>query len=84
MLRLILLLVMIIVWSLNVLLHSMLGIDISACFESAQPMQELIWQVHMHYVVLCVRDCLSVLLDASIDNPADADIDAMSDQPWCG
>ena len=36
-------------------------------------MQEFMWQVDMRSVVLCVRDCLSVLLDALIATTADAD-----------
>ena len=31
------------------------------------------WQVDMRSLVLCVRDCLSVMLDASIVATADAD-----------
>ena len=43
-------------------------------------MQESMWQVDMRSIVLCVRDCLSVLLDALVATTADADSDPMSKQ----
>ena len=33
------------------------------------------WQVDMRFVVLCVRDCLFVLLDATFATAADTDSD---------
>ena len=38
----------------------------------------------MRSVVPCVRDCLSVLLDASFSTAADADIDSTPNQPLYG
>ena len=52
--------------------------------RAAQIMHEFMGQVDMRSVVLCVRDCLSVLLDASIDTAAQADRDPTSSQPWSG
>ena len=37
----------------------------------AQTMQEFMWQVDMRSVVLCIRDCLSVLLDVPVTGAAD-------------
>ena len=55
-------------WYFNVSLISMLGTGI--CITSSgllrQCRKEIMWQVDMRYVVLSVRDCLSVLLSASI------------------
>ena len=51
---------------------------------AAHFMQDVKWQVDMRSVVLCVKDCLFVLLVASIDTATDADIDSMSEQPYCG
>ena len=38
------------------------------------------WQVDMRSVVLCVRDCMSVLLDAPVAGAADDDSDDRSTQ----
>ena len=48
---------------------------------AAQTMQGYMWQADMQLqsVVLCVGDCLSVLLDASYDTAADADSGATYD-----
>ena len=42
-------------------------------------MQKFMWQAGMRSVVFCVRECLSVLLDASIATTADSD--PASNQP---
>ena len=42
------------------------------------------WQVDVRSVALCVRDCLPVLLNASIDTTAQADSDPTSSQLSCG
>ena len=41
---------------------------------------EFMRQVNMRSVVLCVRDCSFVVLDASFATAADADSDVTSDQ----
>ena len=47
----------------------------------AQTMQEFMWQMDMRSVVLCVRGCLSVLLDAPVAGTADDDSDLTPSQP---
>ena len=42
------------------------------------------WRVDMQSIVLCVRDCFSMLLDASYCSATDVHIDTKSNQPSCG
>ena len=86
MLRVTLKVVMSIIWYLSVPLDSILGTGISRyqhLFSGAtQTMQIFMWPADMRSIVLCVRECLSVLLDASIATTADSD--PTSNQPLCG
>ena len=69
-----------IILCLNVPLFSMLETDPHLFSGPAQTMQEFMWQVDMRSVVLCIRDCLSVLLDVPVAGAADDDSDDSSTQ----
>ena len=47
----------------------------------AQTVQEVMWQMDMRSVVLCVKDCLSVLLAAPVAGATDDDSDLTRSQP---